>query len=197
MVPAFLQSLSPLIGLASYHMIIYGTLLGTELYQSFVMTKVCYNALPMSAFTTLQKRVFPVYFRGQTLLLVLTALTHPPYGPVSLAATLWDLIPLAFGGAMAALNLMVWGPRAQTAMTERIHQSRPSLCPERSWMLIITETKDGKKYNDPEVISDEMKAKNRAFSKAHAMSIHINLMTIAATMWYGFRLSSRFQMVEG
>lgn len=181
MVPAFLQSLSPLIGLASYHMIIYGTLLGTELYQSFVMTKVCYNALPMSAFTTLQKRVFPVYFRGQTLLLVLTALTHPPYGPVSLAASLWDLIPLAFGGAMAALNLMVWGPRAQTAMTERIHQ----------------ETKDGKKYNDPEVISDEMKAKNRAFSTAHAMSIHINLMTIAATMWYGFRLSSRFQMVEG
>lgn len=46
-------------------------------------------------------------------------------------------------------------------------------------------------------MSDEMKAKNRAFSKAHAMSIHINLMTIAATMWYGFRLSSRFQMVEG
>ena len=148
-----LQSLNPLIDLASYHMIIYGTLLGTELYQvlisrmriiapliygikSFVMTKVCYNALPMSAFTTLQKRVFPVYFRGQTLLLVLTALTHPPYGPVSLAASLWDLIPLAFGGAMAALNLMVWGPRAQTAMTERIHQGRPSSCPVRSWMLI-------------------------------------------------------------
>ena len=88
------------------------------------MTKVCYNALPMSAFTTLQKRVFPVYFRGQTLLLVLTALTHPPYGPVSLATSLWDLIPLAFGGAMAALNLLVWGPRAQTAMIERIHQGK-------------------------------------------------------------------------
>ena len=93
--------------------------------KSFVMTKVCYNALPMSAFTTLQKRVFPVYFRGQTLLLLFTALTHPPYGPVSLVASIWDLIPLAFGGAMAALNLMVWGPRAQTAMTERIHQGGP------------------------------------------------------------------------
>ena len=104
--------------------------------QSFVMTKVCYNALPMSAFTTLQKRVFPVYFRGQTLLLLFTALTHPPYGPVSLAASLWDLIPLAFGGAMAAWNLMVWGPRAQTAMIERIHQGRSSLRPDRSCMLI-------------------------------------------------------------
>ena len=153
MAPAFLQSLSPLIDLASYHLIIYGTLLGTELYQvsissmqikasltcdtkSFVMTKVCYNALPMSAFTTLQKRVFPVYFRGQTLLLLFTALTHPPYGPISLATSIWDLIPLAFGGAMAALNLMVWGPRAQTAMIERIHQGGPSVCPDPSWMLI-------------------------------------------------------------
>ena len=36
MVPAFLQSLSPLIDLASYHMIIYGTLLGTELYQVLI-----------------------------------------------------------------------------------------------------------------------------------------------------------------
>lgn len=97
--------------------------------KSFVMTKVCYNALPMSAFTTLQKRVFPVYFRGQTLLLLLTALTHPPYGPVSLVASLWDLSPLAFGGAMAAWNFMVWGPRAQTAMIERIHQGRLFLCP--------------------------------------------------------------------
>ena len=153
MVLAFLQSLSPLIDLASYHVIIYGTLLGTELYQvlissmqikasltgdtkSFVMTKVCYNALPISAFTTLQKRVFPVYFRAQTLLLVCTALTHPPYGPTSLAVSIWDLIPLAFGGAMAGWNLMVWGPRAQTAMTERIHQGGSSLCPDRSWMLI-------------------------------------------------------------
>ena len=95
--------------------------------KSFVMTKVCYNALPMSAFTTLQKRVFPVYFRGQTLLLVLTALTHPPSGPLSLASSLWDMLPLAFGGAMAAWNLLVWGPRAQTAMVERIHQGRPAL----------------------------------------------------------------------
>ena len=45
-------------------------------------------------------------------------------------------------------------------------------------------------------MSNEMKAKNRAFSRAHAMSIHINLMTIAATIWYGFRLSSRFQIVK-
>ena len=86
------------------------------------MTKVCYNALPMSAFTTLQKRVFPVYFRMQSLLFLATTLTVPPYGPISLMTSPWDLVPLAFGGAMAGLNLAVWGPRTQVTMIERIHQ---------------------------------------------------------------------------
>ena len=133
------STLGPLANVASYHMLLFGTLLGTELYQviildrenvhrplisqqSFVMTKVCYNALPMSAFTTLQKRVFPVYFRIQSFLLLSTALTIPPYGPVSLFTSLGDVIPLGIGGAMAALNLLVWGPRTLEAMVERIHQ---------------------------------------------------------------------------
>lgn len=90
--------------------------------QTFVMTKVCYQALPMSAFTTLQKRVFPVYFRLQSLLFLSTALTHPPFGPVSLVSSPWDLMPLGIGGALAVLNMMVWGPRTQEAMVERIHQ---------------------------------------------------------------------------
>ena len=86
------------------------------------MTKVCYNALPMSAFTTLQKRVFPVYFRLQSLLLLLTAVTHPPYGPVSLVTSLGDLLPMVVAGGMAVLNLGVYGPRTQRAMMDRIHQ---------------------------------------------------------------------------
>ncbi|KAL8978334.1 MAG: hypothetical protein Q9177_006428, partial [Variospora cf. flavescens] len=89
---------------------------------TFVMTKVCYHALPMSAFTTLQKRVFPLYFRLQSLLLLLTAVTHPPHGPLSLATSFGDLAPMVLGGAMAGLNLLVWGPRTQDAMIERIHQ---------------------------------------------------------------------------
>ena len=137
---AMMASLAPLANLAPYHIMLYGTLLGTELYQvfpplpwiacavklnplqSFVMTKVCYNALPMPAFTTLQKRVFPAYFRLQSLLFLLTAATHPPYGPVSLVSSAGDLAPMALGGALAALNLVVYGPRTQEAMVERIHQ---------------------------------------------------------------------------
>ncbi|KAF2848074.1 hypothetical protein T440DRAFT_470426 [Plenodomus tracheiphilus IPT5] len=174
-----LDGLSTLANLAPYHVISYGTLLGTTLYQTFVMTKVCYQALPMSAFTTLQKRIFPIYFRMQTALLVLTAVTLPPYGPLSFFEKKKDWIPLGFASGLAVLNLFVYGPRTQTTMIERIHQ----------------ETRDGRKSNDPE-ISEEMRAKNRAFSRAHAMSIHLNLMAVIATLWYGVRLGSRFNLAE-
>jgi Domain of unknown function (DUF4149) len=86
------------------------------------MTKVCYNTLPTSAFTSLQKRVFPIYFRLQSLLVLLTAITYPPSSLSSLASSTGDLLPLAFAGVTAVLNLMMYGPRTSRAMVERIHQ---------------------------------------------------------------------------
>lgn len=41
--------------------------------------------------------------------------------------------------------------------------------------------------------SEEMLVLNRAFSRAHAMSIHLNLITIGATLWYGWQLASKLQ----
>jgi hypothetical protein len=109
--------------LAPIHLIAYSTLLGTELYQSFVMTKVCFQALPKTAFTTLQKRVFPLYFKGQSMLMLLAAATLPPYGPLSLVqSSKLDWIPFAVAGVTAVLNLVVYEPRTRGAMVERIHQ---------------------------------------------------------------------------
>lgn len=116
------EGLSTLSNLAPYHMIGYSTLLGTTIYQTFVVTKVCYLELPMSAFTTLQKRLFPIYFRSQSLLLLCTALTIPPAGPVSLIQKKADWIPLAFASVMAGFNLIVYGPRVEKTMIDRIHQ---------------------------------------------------------------------------
>jgi len=53
------------------------------------------------------------------------------------------------------------------------------------------ETSDGRKPNDGLADSQEMHAVKRAFSRAHAMSIHLNLITIGATLWYGWRLASK------
>ena len=104
------------------HLFAYSTLLGTELYQSFVMTKVAYQALPRSAFTTLQKRVFPIYFRSQSLLLLIVAATFPPYEPGSMIKGRSDWIPFVVASVTAVLNLVVYGPRTQELMIERVHQ---------------------------------------------------------------------------
>ncbi|KAL6157329.1 hypothetical protein ACJQWK_07225 [Exserohilum turcicum] len=45
------------------HLLAYSTLLGTELYQTFVMTKVAHRALARPSFVNLQKRVFTIYFK--------------------------------------------------------------------------------------------------------------------------------------
>lgn len=115
------------------HFFTYSTLLGTELYQSFVMTKIAYQALPRSAFTTLQKHVFPVYFQSQTLLLGLVALTSPPYGPKSLFEDGTSAIALVVAGGTALLNLITYGPITQKFMIERIHQGmrRVYSCPSQ------------------------------------------------------------------
>ena len=122
-ITATLTSLTSLFtNLAPYHLLLYSTLLGTSLFQTFVNTKVCYNALPRSAFTTLQKRIFPVYFRGQTALILLSAITVPPYGLFSLVQNTIDWVPHAVAGVTAVLNLMVYEPRTRKAMVDCVHQ---------------------------------------------------------------------------
>jgi hypothetical protein len=104
------------------HLLAYSTLLGTQLYQSFVIVKVAYQALPYDAFTTLQKRLFPVYFRSQTLLILLTAATFPTQGPISLVKYQSDWIPFLVAGVTAGLNLMYYGPKTSQIMMVKKYQ---------------------------------------------------------------------------
>lgn len=57
------------------------------------------------------------------------------------------------------------------------------------------ETRDGKDGDGRGREGKDWKAKKRAFSRAHAMCIHLNLLAVGATVWYGFRLSSRMKLV--
>lgn len=122
--------------LLPYHLLSYGALLGTELYQvrllsfgagdlvanhiqSFVNTKICYQALPMKEFILLQKRLFPIYFRTQVGLTALTAATHPPYSILSLVQDPWSVTPLSIVGLAGCLNWFIYGPRTTTATLVR------------------------------------------------------------------------------
>ncbi|KAI0468565.1 hypothetical protein F4859DRAFT_506111 [Xylaria cf. heliscus] len=170
--------------LAPLHLLSFSTLLGTQLYQTFVVTKICFVSLPRSAFTTLQKRLFPVYFRTQSILLLLTVVTIPSQGPLTLIANKAAWIPFAVAGTTAALNLLVYGPRTRQIMIDRIHQ----------------ETRDGlqKQTNEADDVAEtpspEMRRLQRSFSHNHAMSIHLNLLTIGAMLWWGWRLASSLHL---
>jgi hypothetical protein len=43
-------------------------------------------------------------------------------------------------------------------------------------------------------ISPDMKALNRQFSRNHAMAIHLNAISLVATVFYGIALSARLQL---
>ncbi|KAJ6007482.1 hypothetical protein N7540_011458 [Penicillium herquei] len=166
--------------LLPYHILSYGTLLGTELFQSFVNTKLCYTHLPMREFLILQKRVFPIYFGCQIGLAALTAATYPPYSIVSLAKNVWSAVPLGVVIVMGSLNYFVFGPKTTTtAFVRRALQGKSSESENNS-----SDPDDGKVHRA-----------NKNFSRNHAMSIHLNAIALVATVWYGFSLSST--LLEG
>ncbi|KAK4225155.1 hypothetical protein QBC38DRAFT_421988 [Podospora fimiseda] len=166
------------------HLLIFSTLLGTELYQTFIMTKVSFRALPKPSFRSLQKRVFPVYFKTQTVLLFLNVVTLSGLS----AATKADWLPQLVAGITAVLNLSIYEPRTRRSMIEVAHQGenylrRHYLADHLLWMRIEARH-DG-------ATTPEMQRLRKQFSRDHAMCIHLNLVSVGAMMFYGFRLGLR------
>ncbi|CAG8107301.1 unnamed protein product [Penicillium olsonii] len=163
--------------LLPYHLLAYGALLGTELFQarpSFFNTKICYRALPMKEFIALQKQLFPVYFKTQVGLAALTAATHPPYSIFSLIQDPWSVGSLAIVGMTGCLNWFIYGPRTITAsLVRRALQGKMSDIPD----------------SDPD--ASRIHRADRSFTRNHAMAVHLNAISIIATILYGFSLSAR------
>ena len=79
----------------------------------------------MRQFIVLQNRVFPTYFRCQVGLVLLTAVTRPPYSLGSFAEHPLDSFPLAIVLFMGLLDWFVYGPRtSKTAVVRRSLQGR-------------------------------------------------------------------------
>ncbi|KAI9721871.1 MAG: hypothetical protein M1828_004966 [Chrysothrix sp. TS-e1954] len=171
--------------LAPYHIVSYGTLLGSEFFQSFVAGIVAFRSLPRAQFSTLQTAIFPVYFGMQTALPTILALTYP--GTQSLRGgtesglsgfmteqNRWSvLVPLTTVFITGLVNMVLVGPATTNVMKERKHQ----------------ETRDGKKSHDAGPHSKEMQALNRRFGRLHGASTLINLAGLVATIAYGGTLA--------
>ncbi|KAK4137277.1 hypothetical protein BT67DRAFT_453643 [Trichocladium antarcticum] len=171
---------------APYHILSYGTLLGTTFFHTFVNGIVSFKVLARPQFAALMARLFPIYFTMQTALPAVLAVTYPgsrnPFGPAGGVAGVLDpanrwsvLVPLAGAFLCALANLAVVGPATTAVMHERRQQ----------------EKKDGKKSYDAPPHSQEMLALNKQFSILHGVSSVLNLGAFVAAVKYGVTLSSR------
>ncbi|KAF7718435.1 Uncharacterized protein PECH_005916 [Penicillium ucsense] len=167
-----------------YHVLSYGTLLGTQVFQSFVGGIVAFRALPRPQFATLQTAIFPVYFSMQTALPIVVALTASKQGqalglPGLLAPEnrMNTLLPMATVAITGLINMFVLRPLTVKTMRERKHQ----------------ETRDGKKSYDAPPHSKEMMALNKKFGRIHGLSSMVNMVSFIATVWYGAILSKRLE----
>ncbi|GAB7322434.1 hypothetical protein MBLNU13_g03377t1 [Cladosporium sp. NU13] len=173
-----------------YHILTYGTLLGSNLFQTFLGGPLAFKALPRPSFSTLQQAIFPPYFTFQAALPILLALTWPGeklaqvggreltqnsgfWGILSENNLMTAGMPVFLMFATSAANLLVFGPATTKVMKERKHQ----------------ETRDGKKYYDPGEKSPEMKRLNASFGKLHGISSALNLLGTFAMLYYGATLA--------
>ncbi|RAL10389.1 DUF4149 domain-containing protein [Aspergillus homomorphus CBS 101889] len=158
-----------------YHILSYGTLLGVQIYQSFVSGVIAFRALPRPQFAQLQTATFPVYFSLQSALPVVVALTASRAGHVHGVSGLLEpenrgtLLSMATVAIASLVNLTVLRPMTVNVMRERKHQ----------------ETRDGKKSYDPAPHSKEMVALNKKFGRLHGISSLVNLVCLGATVYYG------------
>ena len=131
----------------AYHILTYGTLLGSNLFQTFLAGPLAFKALPRPQFSTLQQAIFPPYFSFQTALPVVLALTWPgeklagirqnagPWGLLE-GDSLWNgLVPIAVMFGTSLLNLVWLGPATTKVMKERKHQGAPlpEECNRKLW----------------------------------------------------------------
>ncbi|KAI5853495.1 hypothetical protein BZA05DRAFT_31050 [Tricharina praecox] len=169
--------LASLTSAAAWHVLSYGTLLGSQFYQSFIGGVVAFRALPRPMFGLLQQRIFPVYFSMQIALPLAVLLSHPTASYDKLMAT-EAALPMLITFATSAVNLVAVGPATTAIMRERKAQ----------------ESKEGRKYYDEGEKSLEMKALNKRFGVMHGVSSLLNLAAFVATVAYGFTLAQKLVM---
>jgi hypothetical protein len=171
----------PTLLLAPLHLLTYSTLVGTQLYQTFLLNNLTYRVLPRPAFTTLQRRLFPIYFRAQVLLLCLAALTLPPRGLRSVA-----------GGELGRLwTTAGWGSREADSDGYVFDWSWKKR--KREIVVAVADVCVARRQTDKRHdVGEAEKVLRKAFHRAHAMCIHLNIVTICATVWYGWRLAMKF-----
>ncbi|PSN67684.1 hypothetical protein BS50DRAFT_550652 [Corynespora cassiicola Philippines] len=182
-----MSSLSSFKNPAGYHLLSYGTLLGSTLFQSFIGGIIAFRVLPRPQFSTLQKHTFPVYFTLQSVTPLLMALTYPAAGgwrallPLQHTQSSDDRLAFTLISTMLVTGLINWvyvGPQTTEVMKLRKHQ----------------ETRDGKKSYDEGPHSEEMQQLNKRFGMLHGISSLVNLVGLIGMLWYGVLIGEKIAL---
>ncbi|KHN99600.1 uncharacterized protein MAM_02453 [Metarhizium album ARSEF 1941] len=174
---------------APYHIISYGTLLGTSFFHSFINGPVMFKTVERPVFSAVQIKLFPIYFGLQTLLPAVLALTFPGdtlagvssgiSGLLAPASRWHSLAPIATMFVTGLVNLVVLLPASAQTMKDRRGQAK----------------RDGKEWYEPGPHSEEMRALSKKFGMLHGISSLLNLATYVSALAYGFTLGSRLQSI--
>ncbi|KAG9257280.1 uncharacterized protein F5Z01DRAFT_648317 [Emericellopsis atlantica] len=174
---------------APYHIITYGTLLGTSFFHSFINGPVMFKTVERPVFSSMQQALFPIYFGIQTAAPVLMALTFPGnalfglssgvQGLVNQSQRYQSLLPMGVMFVTGVTNLFLLLPLVTGVMKERRGQAK----------------RDGKEWDAAGPHSDEMQALNKRFGMLHGISSLLNLGTLIAAVAYGFTLGGRIQSI--
>lgn len=123
-----------------------------------------------------------MYFHLQLLLFISASSTFPPtYAGKALS--------LVIGGVAAGVNSVWAGPWARRVMLQRSEIGMLSGCGGSALLTRYL----GLGKNEVEEPGADMLALKRSFKTSHAMSIHLNLISIGATLWHGWNLACRLQ----
>ncbi|TQV99916.1 hypothetical protein V2A60_005336 [Cordyceps javanica] len=170
---------------APYHILAYGTLVGTSFFHSFVNSPILFKAVERPIFSAFQAKIFPIYFGLQTALPAILALTFPgstllatPNGISTLfhESNRWgSLAPIATMFVSGILNLLVLLPASRKVMKQRQGQAK----------------RDGKQWHEEGPHSDEMRVLSKRFGMLHGISSLLNLVTFIGSVTYGFTLGAR------
>lgn len=132
-----MPSLSSISDPKVYHILTYGTLLGSNIQNTFFAGPIAYKCLPRPQFATLQTNIFPIFFSFQSVLPLILAATWPGSSSPGLQTprkdpgmagllmehNLWNaLLPISLMFATSALNLVLLGPATTRVMRKRKHQ---------------------------------------------------------------------------
>ncbi|KAI6091864.1 hypothetical protein F4821DRAFT_225757 [Hypoxylon rubiginosum] len=176
---------------APYHILSYGTLLGTQVFHTFINSVASFKVLERPQFAILQREVFPYYFGIQTAAPVLLALTYPGTTRILKGID----VPSSLAGVFDSSNR--WGvllPLGTVLATGLVNLAY--LLPETNKITALRrqqEKKDGKASYDAPPHSKDMAALNKKFGQLHGISSLLNIVTLVATVAYGFNLSYRLE----